>query len=98
MRYTIRYLKIAKDDLKEIRSYLSQFYPSTTQGFLSSLRKQAGLLKSTPLMCEKYRDDTFYRKMVIGDYSVFYHVDETKQVVEIHHILHGSRDIKQYIK
>jgi plasmid stabilization system protein ParE len=90
MKYTIHFLKLAQDDLKEILSYLSQFSPSTARNFPADLRSRIDLLKSMPLMCEQYHDDPFYRKMIVGDYLVFYHVDDGERVVEIHRILHGS--------
>ena len=97
MKYKIKYLIIARDDLKGVRSYLSRFYPSTASNFMKDLREQVNLLKDTPLMCEEYHDDPYYRRMVAGDYLVFYHVDDGNRIVEIHRVLHGSRDIKQYI-
>jgi addiction module RelE/StbE family toxin len=97
MKYRIKYLKISKDDLKEIRDYLNQFYKNTTRNFLTDLRKQVNLLEDIPFIYEKYPDDPYFRKMVVGDYLVFYHVDEEKQIIEIHRILHGSKNIRQYI-
>jgi len=97
MKYTVKFLQIARDDLTEVRAYLSQFYPGTAGRFLTELRKQVELLKTNPLICEQYHDDPFYRSMVVGDYLVFYHVDDGNGIVEIHRILHGSRDIKRYI-
>jgi len=95
--YTIRYLKLAQDDLREIMAYLSQFYPSTSQSFIDKLRKQIHLLKRMPLMCEVYYSDPFYRKMIVGDYLVFYHVNSENHVIEIHRILHGTQNVKRYL-
>ena len=97
MKYSIKYLEIARNDLKEVRGYLSRFYPGTTRSFLTDLRKQVNFLKDNPLMYEEYHDDAFYRRMPVGDYLLFYHVDDKKRIVEIHRVLHGSRDIRQYI-
>ena len=97
MKYAIKYLEIARDDLKEVCNYLSRFYTGTSSRFLTDLRNQISLLENTPHMFEQYQDDSFYRKMVLGDFLVFYHVDDIKKSVEIHRILHGSRNVKQYI-
>ena len=97
MTYVIKYLKLAQDDVKEIREYLSQFYQGTAPSFMSDLRTHVNRLKETPLMCEQYRDDAYYRKMVIRDYLVFYHVDDERHAVEIHRILNGSRNVKRYL-
>lgn len=98
MSYSVKYLKLVQDDLCEIRTYLSQFYPGTSRSFQTELRKQIELLKDAPNMYEKYHADPFYRKMPVGDYLVFYHVDDVRQVIEVHRILHGSRDVRRYIK
>jgi len=42
--------------------------------------------------------DNRYRQMVVNSYLVFYHVDEEKSQVEIHHIWHGMRNIEQLLK
>ena len=97
MKYKIKPLKVAQNDLKDIREFLSHFYPNTKRNFLQGLKKQFHLLEDMPLMCEEYHDDPFYRRMVVGDYLVFYHIDDGSGTVEIHRILHGSRDIRQYI-
>ena len=97
MKYTIKFLQIARDDLREVRTYLSQFYPSTAGNFLTELRKQVDRLKDMPLMCEQYHDEPYYRKLMVGDYLVFYHVNDENRMIEIHRVLHGSRDIKRYI-
>jgi len=33
----------------------------------------------------------------MGDYLVFYMVDEEKKIIEIHRILHGARDAKRHL-
>jgi len=39
-----------------------------------------------------------YRKLVVGDYLVFYMIDENENSVEIHRIFHGTRNIGQHLK
>jgi len=97
MAYNIRYLPVAEQDLYDVAEYLSQFYADTFKRFMATLEKSICSLADTPLMYEEYHDDPFYRRMVVGDYLVFYHVDEAKHIVEIHRVLHGSRDVRQYI-
>jgi plasmid stabilization system protein ParE len=44
-----------------------------------------------------YENNPGYRKIVIGNYLVFYTVDE-KKTVEIHRILPGIRDLSRYFE
>ena len=86
----------ANDDLNDIKAYLNQFYPGTTGRFIKLLKKRITHLKSFPYLCPVYEEDDDYRKLVVGDYLVFYIVNEDIEFIEIHRIFHGSRDVKQY--
>jgi plasmid stabilization system protein ParE len=48
-----------------------------------------------PLSCPAYEEDPFFRRMVLGDYLLFYSVDEGRKLVTIHRIFHHARDIKR---
>lgn len=50
-----------------------------------------------PYSCPIYEDDPDYRTLVVGDYLVFYMVNEDDKIVEIHRIFHGSKDTKQQL-
>jgi addiction module RelE/StbE family toxin len=96
--YKLRILSLAKSDAKEIKSWLSQFYPSTPGKFFVKLKEGFNNLKDNPFMYEEYRDYPAYRKMTVSDYQVFYKVIKTKKIVEIHRILHGARNIREVLK
>ena len=87
----------AKDDLILIKTYLNQFYPGTTSRFITHLNKRVTQIKDFPFLCPVYEDDTDYRKLVVGDYLVFYMVNEEKRFIEVHRIFHNSRNIKQLL-
>ena len=97
MKYKIRFLPDAKDDLKIIKQYLNQFYPGTTGRFIDLLKKHISRLKDFPLSCPVYEDDNDYRKLVVNEYLVFYMVNEKDHFIDVHHIFHGSRNIKQLL-
>jgi len=82
-------------DREHIKIYLSKFYPGTAKHFFSLLRKRTSQLKAFPYLGPEYEDDPDYRKLVVGDYLVFYMVNEDIKVVEVHRIFHGSMDISQ---
>ena len=97
MRYRIRYLPDTVADRREIRAYLSQYYASTVAAFFHALKEKTERLKEFPYACPVYEDDPDYRMLVVGDYLVFYMVNEDKKTVEIHRMFHGSRDIKRQL-
>ncbi|GHV87168.1 hypothetical protein AGMMS50255_4640 [Spirochaetia bacterium] len=97
MKYKIVYLELAREDVREIKAYLAQFYPSTPVKFLSALKKQIENLTDNPYMYEAYADNPSYRRMVVSDYLVFYKVNDEKRIIAIHRVLHGARDIAKYI-
>lgn len=97
MKYRIKYLPDTVTDRAEIRAYLAQYYESTVRNFFLLLKERIGQLKKFPYSGPVYEDDPDYRKLVVGDYLVFYRVNEEDQTVEIHRIFHGSQDIKRHL-
>ena len=79
MTYKIKYLPLAVQDLNEIARYLSGFYPKTARRVLKELREKITKLGDTPKMCEVYRLDPAYRRMVVDQYLVFYRVNDEIQ-------------------
>ena len=90
----IEFLEKAKRDLREIEDYLVQFYPSTARKFNDKLEEKLFLLVDFPYMYPEYEEDSYFRKMVFGDYLLFYTVEETNDLIIIGRIIHSSRDIK----
>ena len=97
MKYSLRYMNDTVIDREHIKSYLSQFYPGTSKKFFALLKKKTSRLKTSPYSCPEYEDVPEYRKLVVGEYLVFYIVNEDTKTVDIHRILHGSRDISQHL-
>ena len=94
MRYKAVYIEPAQQDVADIKSYLSQFYPSSPSKFLETLKTRVELLCDNPLLYAIYGENTAYRKMAVLDYLVFYKVLEDRGEIEIHRILYRMRDIK----
>ena len=97
MNYRVKYLPETAIDRAEIKDYLAKYYESTVRNFFVLLKERIGQLKKFPYSCPTYDDDPDYRKLVVGDYLVFYMVDESNKIVEIHRIFHGSQDIKRHL-
>ena len=98
MTYKIKYLPLAVQDLNDIARYLSGFYPKTASRVLKELREKITKLGDTPKMCEVYRPDPAYRRMVVDQYLVFYRVNDEIKSVEVHRVLRGSWNLPQYLE
>ena len=55
MSYNVVFSNEAKQDLKEIITYKSQYYASTARNFYKLLRKQVSYLKTMPYMCPAHK-------------------------------------------
>jgi plasmid stabilization system protein ParE len=98
MHYTVKFLEIAKQDKNQIKNYLQKFYPSTPKKFVGKLKECIKNIKETPHMYPVYEFDSDYRKIVLGNYLVFYTIHEDKKLIEIHHILPGTWDLSRYFE
>ena len=97
MKYKMVFLPEARADSEEIRQYLSRFHESTVRDFFALLKKRINALKSNPFIAQQYVERPSYRRLVVKDYLVFYKVNEGEKLIEVHRILHGSRNIRRYI-
>ena len=91
-------LPSAKNDLVDIADRLSSFYKNTALRVYDKLTDAIRKLKKFPYMGAEYQSsvsDFAYRKLVVGDYLVFYVVLEN--AVEIHSIINGKMDIRSLI-
>jgi plasmid stabilization system protein ParE len=95
--YTIRFIALAQDDKRNIKAYLSRFYPKTPVKFLAALKRQLQGLRENPYQYPVYLENPAYRKLVASSYLVFYQIDEDQKLVKIHRIIPGSWDIPQHL-
>ena len=95
MSYRVKFSENAKSDTKAITAYLAQFFTNTPRNFKNQLTKKVSSLKSAPFICQPYELDPFFRRMVVGDYNLFYSVDEHKKLVTIHRIFHHTRSVNK---
>lgn len=97
MRYEIRYLPIAAEDLDRMAEYLGRFYPKTAGNMLREIEEKLKGLARMPEMYEEYPANPFYRRMVVGKYLVFYHVEREKNRVDIYRVIRGTWDVEKEI-
>ena len=98
MGYKIRYLPLAKDNVREIKQYLARFYPNTPKRFTASLKNALEGLKTMPYMYPAYEKLPPFRKMVVARYLVFYTVDDEQKLITIHRVLPGSWDVEKHLQ
>ena len=94
---TLRYLPVAVDDLISIFDWIADDSPSNAAAFIDKLDQRIGNLETHPLLGRIPRDDKLqssgYRVLVIESYLVFYIVRGKTPSVEIHRVVHGSRNL-----
>ncbi|EMS71418.1 type II toxin-antitoxin system RelE/ParE family toxin [Ruminiclostridium cellobioparum] len=97
MDYRIRYLPVSRQNLDDILKYFSGFYPGTLLRFVMDQRQCIDNLRTQPLMYSVYADFPVYRHIPVGDYIVFYVVNESNRTVEIHRILNGKQNVQSIL-
>ena len=97
MEYKLQYMDLALQDMAGIKEYLSGFYPDTWTRFWEKVMDKTALLASSPYMCEAYQPNPNYRRLIVENYLVFYKVNDSEKTIYIHRVLHGTRNIQQYL-
>jgi addiction module RelE/StbE family toxin len=98
-KYTLRYLPVAVDDLISIFDWIANDSPANAAAFIEKLDHHIGSLSTHPLLGRIPKDDKLksagYRILVIESYLTFYMV--RGNTIEIHRIVHGSRNLENII-
>jgi plasmid stabilization system protein ParE len=80
-----------------IISYLNQYSMTAANRLFEKIKSNMEYVKENPYLYEIYERRPQFRRMVVGDYLVFYKINEEEKTVEIHHIFHGRMDIEQHL-
>ncbi len=98
-RYGIRYLPIVQDDLITIYDWIAQDSPARAASFVEKIDKRIGALVHSPHFGRIPRHPRLkeygYRVLILDSYLVFYII--RGHAVEIHRVVHGSRDLAHLI-
>ena len=93
-RYEIEYLEIANSDLGEIFDYIMRDNPNSATILLDEIDASISNLADFPELGIQPKDGKLkalgYRILIVSKYLVFYIIREN--VIEVHRILHGSRN------
>ena len=96
--YRPKILDAAEQDIKQIEEYLVQYSHNAVRRFFESMKERIRSLRTMPFSCPEYELDPFFRRMVLGDYILFYNVDEKRKLVIVHRIFHHSRNIDRHMR
>lgn len=97
VKYQVRLLPLVKDDLNQIKNYLSHACTNTTMQVLGELKAKIIKLPEHPYVCEEFSDDSFYKITEVSNYNIYYHINIKKKMIEIHRILRCSWDVRKYL-
>jgi addiction module RelE/StbE family toxin len=97
LKYKVRFSPFAKEDKNNIKTYLSKFYTGTPRRFTDALKEHIDNLKETPYLYPEYPENTAYRRMFVGNYIVFYKVNDVEKQIDIYRILRASWDLPKYV-
>ena len=94
IKYNVRLLRAAEDDLNEIVTYIAVDNKVTAESIAIRIEKNLAYLSHHPYLGKIPGEEELarlgYRFLVVQDYLIFYTIEE--QTVWIHRILHGARD------
>lgn len=102
--YKIEYLPAAMKDLVEIATYIGvePDNPGAADRLAEDISESVSAAAEQPYMYHLYipiKPLTHeYRKIVVGNYDIFYWVDETDKKVTIARVIYAGRDIKRLLK
>ena len=98
-KYAIQYLPAAEDDLASICDWIANDQPSHALSFIEKIDKRIGHLAAHPYLGRVPREPKLralgYRVLIIESYLVFYII--RGKTVEIHRVVHGSRQLRDII-
>jgi toxin ParE1/3/4 len=99
IKYTLRYLPAAQDDLLSILDFIARDSAGRALSFVERLEASIGSLEGQPLLGHVPRNprlrESGYRILVIESYLAFYIIRADD--IEVHRIIHGSRDLDHLV-
>ena len=96
--FQIRLLGDIRDDIENIKKYKGRYSTSAPSRIVVKSLDRLEDLSLMPYSGRISDYDQDYRQIPVEDYMVLYMVDEDREVIEVHFILHQSRNIERIIK
>ena len=100
MIWTIHYSAEARQDLRDIREYISDelMAPTAAANQVREIMDAIRKLEEMPMRHRLYEDEPWHsqglRFLPVGNYLVFYIPDEVSTTVKIIRIMYGGRDVR----
>lgn len=97
--YTIEYLPLALEDLKEIVYYIAHTLknPTAAENLGQEIIKKINLLADFPYSSPSHKSmkslSHEYRKLPVKNYFIFYWINEEKRIVTIARVIYARRNI-----
>jgi toxin ParE1/3/4 len=93
-KFTVRLLRLAEEDLNDILEYIAADNPPAAAAALDQIENDLRLLSQQPQLGRIPEEEDLvrmgYRFLVVGDYLIFYTLEE--RTIFVHRIVHGARD------
>jgi toxin ParE1/3/4 len=92
---TAQFTPLARNDLQDIKVYISQDNPKTAAQYLGILKQKCDILAQTPTIGVCREEYCNLYKFPVDKYLIFYRI--TASGIEVIRILHGARDIQSIL-
>lgn len=99
MAFRVKYSEQSADDLAGIINYISDelYSPQAAERLFDMVDEKIEILRENPYLFPLYHDDKLSAKglrfAVIGNYLMFYIIDDCNSIVNIVRIVYGKRNI-----
>ena len=94
LNYRINYSPESIEALDEIATYLADFSEIAPFTVTDEIMEKIENLETMPRMGQVVEDDPRWRRIVAGNYLVFYEVLDEKRQVRIADIIHSARQLE----
>ena len=90
----INFHPIAKEDIKNLYDYFSQFSLQYADSFIEGLFDHIEDLKVFPQMGSKYLENDKYRQLIYQSYRILYNYKKEEDKIIIMIVVHCSRQLR----
>jgi plasmid stabilization system protein ParE len=97
-KYQIKWQAKTQEDIENLVRYKGRFSSSAPSRIVAKIFDRLDDVASMPRSGRISEYDSDYRQVFIEDYTVFYLVDDEKEVIEVHYVLHQSRNIEKILR
>lgn len=104
MSYKVYIAASFENDLDLVTAYISKVLqnPTAADNLLAKAEETVGYIAEHPFMFSLFPDDELaergYRNAPVGNYQLFYRVDESSETVYILRFQYAGRDISSILK